>query len=105
MIKNLIIDLKKSGKIKDQKDLATKLGNKPSTITDWLKGRSIPTTKQLIKLSKLFNISITITNGTLQYKFNKNNLQTAKEPLSFLKENPEYTKKLIELLSELTKEQ
>ena len=106
---SLVSDLKKRNLIKSQKDLATKLGNKPATITDWLKGRSTPTTIQLIKLSKLFNISITFSNGNLQYKFNRNNPPAfrpeTKELLNFLKDNQTYTKKLIELLSELIKEQ
>lgn len=103
ILRYLVSDLKKRNLIKNQKDLATKLGNKSSTITDWIKGRSTPTTIQLIKLSNLFNTSITFEKGNLIYTFNKNKNPKPKELLNFLKDNQTYTKKLIELLSELIK--
>ena len=51
-----------------QKQLANKLGISQTTVLELESGETKPTTDILMKLSKLFDITFIITNGTIKIK-------------------------------------
>lgn len=68
--KDLIVSKIKSKGI-SQKDLATELGVSPQAVSSWLKGKKMPESKNLIKISKILDISFNeIIQKKIDYTYN-----------------------------------
>jgi transcriptional regulator with XRE-family HTH domain len=109
--KALIKDLIDRDFIKNNSDLASKLGIPRSSLSDILSGRISISIDKIIKISECFNVEFKVKNGVLDYNFIDDSEKLDplfQNSINFLKhlahDQPEKTTKFVKSLTDLLKD-
>ena len=110
--KSLINELSERGLVKNNSDLAAKLGISRSSISDLIYGRSTLTLERVIKITELFNVQFIFLNGTIDFVFLEDSEKLDplfQNSINYLKHlaqtKPEKTTQFVKSLTDLLKEE